>query len=210
MSHQRPKFQHEKARNIPPWDYPGHYDYYYPYREPMRPLAEIMADIRKPVPPEFWSDRGQQESRIIYVDYHNMMEIMRRICGGAVEFLTEVPSYTPEMPLPRTIVNPDHPKGGGENARVKEKIVVERMSAIAIVRSVVRVHAKEGTFQQEGVASKQADDMDFGGMAENLQGDSIRRALMAWGLGQIQFWHRELGAGKWVPDRDDPRRAARR
>ena len=57
------------------------------YKEPRRPIAEILADLSKPIPNKYLDDRKQGGSTLIYLPWHNAVKLLDRCTGGHWDYL---------------------------------------------------------------------------------------------------------------------------
>lgn len=52
------------------------------YKTPRRPIAEILADLSKPIPAKYLDTRKQGNTTLTYVPWYNAVKLLDRVTGG--------------------------------------------------------------------------------------------------------------------------------
>lgn len=56
------------------------------YKEPKRPIAEILADLSKPIPNKYLETRKQAGANLTYIPWYNAVKLLDRCTGGHWEY----------------------------------------------------------------------------------------------------------------------------
>ena len=52
------------------------------YKEPQRPIAQILADLSKPIPKKYLDSRKQGGANLTYLPWYNAVKLLDRVTGG--------------------------------------------------------------------------------------------------------------------------------
>ena len=52
------------------------------YKQPQRPIAEILADLSKPIPSKYLDTRKQGGANLTYLPWYNAVKLLDRVTGG--------------------------------------------------------------------------------------------------------------------------------
>lgn len=119
-----------------------------------RPIAEILADLRKPIPKRLLEQKpatgGRNAQMLTYCPWHRVQRILNHYTGGLC-------SYT-----------------------VRERTVTDTY-VLMTVR--ITIHAEEGDFVRDGTGLERLDVSSYGDPQSNAESMAFRRAAARFGLG---------------------------
>lgn len=133
------------------------------YKQPRRPIAEIIADLSKPIPKKYLAERKQGGSQLTYLPWFRCVAILDRFTGGHWEYLiTNIHTTSDRLILTARITI-----HAAEGSFTREATGTETL--------------KEEYFDKK-TESKQIREWAYGDVSSKAESMALRRCAAKFGL----------------------------
>lgn len=138
------------------------------YKSAQRPLAEIIADLSKPIPQQYLSQRKQGGAQLTFLPWYQCANLLDRVCGGQWE---------------KRIV---HIFEGKERLYMTVEITIHAQEGSFSRTGSGSENLKE-TFWNPETQRYEIRDWAYGDVLSKVESTAFRRAAAAWGLARYLY-----------------------
>lgn len=134
------------------------------YKQARRPIAEILADLSKPIPNKYLDSRKQGGANLTYLPWYNAVKLLDRVTGGHWDYaITNIHTTSDRLILTARITI--HAAEG------------------CFTREATGTETLKEEYYDKITQSKQIREWAYGDVASKAESMALRRAAAKLGLG---------------------------